>query len=264
MKTTNFFGSARTTHSLRVIAGSISIFLLSAGTACRDSFMPPPTSGALISPTMNDPSFVRAAREMSIAARTAAIADVEGKIVASAPAAERSKLQALLQADSKYQIVSSSDPGLNQLLLQWHALKNAEHEEGLKSESRERARTSPSTALLVLDASLSTETSAQIVRRLQPTRLDVIRVGSNATSGDIAAAVDFVQRMRADHGDDLLHEARATLSRASALPAGPVTGARKQTAERLLAKLRAAPVTHIPGLGETRSIRVRLGRVKAP
>lgn len=255
--------SERRVRSKWMILGS-TILALALTVSCQSDLEPPMSRRPELATAISDLTILRSARALTSEERVQKLAALEATILSRVPQRNRADVRALLSAESALQPVASSDSITNRLLAEWHAVRRAGFEDEVRRNSRAEARTRPSSAQIVLDPSLPDSVGARILRRTQPKRLDLVIVGPHATAVDVAASLDLLQRMRADHGDDLLGEARATIPRARALATAPLTGTRGTRAAGLLAKLRAASPNSIDGLGNLRSIVVRLGRVKAP
>ncbi|MBX9928880.1 MAG: hypothetical protein K2X99_08205 [Gemmatimonadaceae bacterium] len=208
------------------------------------------------------PSVLQHARSLRPTERARALQTTVERILLRVSPSKRVAIKQALEGEQAAIPVSSSDSISNRLLAEWHALRTAEDEYQRKQRSRDEARRHASQVLLVMDPALRRDERARIVRRVKPDRRDVIVLGARPTAVDVGEALDLLQSLRAEDGDDLPSDAQVSLRVAARALRAPLTGARRTQAERLLSRLLASPITDVEGLGAFRHVAVKLGRVK--
>jgi hypothetical protein len=204
-----------------------------------------------------------------------AIADQAGD-VDSLRAAEQAALQAIakrFRPDGEEAFVeflsrpgrtvtSAQNPELAQMLGTYYAIRNQRWQAERIRNSVAAARHSTTSALVVVSDSALTVvrgTRACLWRRRNELPANVIVLASNATSGDLGAAISALEKSRTERGDDLIRDEKTFI--ASAVVAN-VDGKTLEHLTSILVSLRSAPLHAIDGIGMVRgeSIEVRPGR----
>jgi hypothetical protein len=128
-------------------------------------------------------------------------------------------------------------------------------------------RTEPIRVALVASDTALSGSHVRVLRRNQQKPFDVILVSPQATSRDLATGVQLFSALRAQHGDSLLHDIRATPI--SGTPPLDWDGSPYQIwMDQQLTRLRRAQPYDVGGIGVARAVMITVpaarGRVSVP